>query len=283
MADWRNPRPNLRTDSSLSSRMEYDPASRKADLKVPSRPGWVSQALAEPGPAQVPEWVARELPPPVAPRKFSSAADPVALFSKLSLDARPPRPPLKIGGKLAPPELQSEGSFDPLPIQQTEVVYQKCFDFVAYEEINNFMSHLRLNQGVGLIVGKKVYCVGVYQFEKAFTELSRDRNVLVECDETGVLSRDKYVQVLLETSFLFPLVDVVELLRLYREKVTRLFEVKPTGKKLQRTASLGVATRLSPELAQQTSYRKVDSSVGDHCQPGSEKMLYRLVPTKNRQ
>jgi hypothetical protein len=195
-----------------------------------------------------------------------------------------------------PPELRGNGDYTPPPVENTEVVYEQCFDFVAYDEIKDFMPHLRESESVGLIVGRKVYCLGVEQFRKIFEEQSgefaRDQDVMFECitdpeDERRkrVLLDNKYVQVRLEAIFLVPMVDVLQLLQLYKEEVTRLYEIKPTGKKLEYTASLGAATNLSRELDVETRYRRVNDSwvSADHCQAGSDKMLYRLVPTRNRQ
>ncbi len=194
------------------------------------------------------------------------------------------------------PELRGESTYQGEDFEDTEVVYEKCFDFIAYEEINDFMPHLRESQSVGLIIGQKVYCLGVEQFQNIFEEqaglFTRDQDVMVECivdpedaRRKKVLMKDKYVQVRLEAIFLVPLVDVEQLLDVYRLGLTRLFQIKSTGKKLEYTASLGAATHLSNELMRQTRYRQVESSwvSADHCQTGSEKMLYRLVPTRNRQ
>ncbi len=206
-------------------------------------------------------------------------------------------PPVLVSSDLLLPlELRGESSYQAPDVEESDVVYEQCFDFVAYDEIKDFMPHLRESNGVGLIMGRKVYCLGVEQFQKVFAEqageFARDQDVMVECiidpedaRRKKVLMKDRYVQVRLEAIFLVPLVDVLQLLQLYKEEVTRLFEIKPTGKKLEFTASLGAATHLSRELERQTEYRRVEGSwvSADHCQTGSEKMLYRLVPTRNRQ
>jgi len=186
------------------------------------------------------------------------------------------------------------GDFPPEPERAEEIKIDTCFDFVAYDENADMVEYMRNKRGMGIMYRDKVYCVEFTQFRKLFdkykdvpaegeeakTRWNRTQEVFFEC-KNGTPSIDRpYVLLRLTANFLVPLFDIRVVIKAFMDKRTRFFRLIDTGERIDLTASLGSALHLSGLLKRRAGRSApVDAFVSaDHCQAGSDKQVYRLVP-----
>jgi hypothetical protein len=188
------------------------------------------------------------------------------------------------------PALVPEKYFDVLDLRES-IDIQTCTDLVLFEE-HKTLNYMRANNLAAIITANRMFCIPIGRIRQIFdytiTEewnWNANSDIFYECKENteGKITRfspnttKAYVLIRLDANFLVPLVHVRNMISQFNGGKTRYFKITPSGIKFERTSSLGPAVNMDARLTE-AGVAPQNFINTDHCQAGSNKLIYNLLP-----
>lgn len=191
------------------------------------------------------------------------------------------------------PPLVAEKYFDVVDLRES-INIQICTDF---EELGEYkiLDHMRAKNLAAIIINETMYCIPIGRIRQIFDygtttekiEWNANSNIFYECKEHKEGTTTKflpnttkaYVMLRLNGNFLVPLVHVRNMISQFNSGRTRYFKITSSGIKFERTSSLSPAVHMDTRLRKAGLIPEPFSYVSaDHCQPGTDKLIYNLLP-----
>lgn len=208
---------------------------------------------------------------------------------------------LQVGDRNRLLETHYDNTYPPERPIHKELDIRTCYDINMAEDINmrdntEMIDYMRRNKSIGLVYGGIVHCIestslrklyDTYVDEYDITKWNLSENIVYECIEKTVSIEDPirakhntpYILLRIKGVFLIPLADLDQLFDyFYIKRETRFFELVDTGRVIEYTTTLGPALSDDPELREKAGRGGYHSVGQDHCQEGTRKRVYRLVP-----
>lgn len=191
-------------------------------------------------------------------------------------------------------ELNYPGLYTPLAPIIDKDLPNNCFDYIMFSEVELDEWRETVPAPIFLITeGNNMKCSSIDLFTKFYNVTldennrirgyNRNTDITYDCSELkdNSFAENPYAILRLEFPVVVPFRDVRNAIRLYFEEGINHFKLDRTTKTITKTMSMAYATHLG-NFARRFNRGTVQDAMvsGDHCQDGTQKQLYRIIPIR---